>query len=409
MSTQYADEQTTRGYQQHEHQGGWGGGQSRRRREKPFFATSEFLTMIGVIVAIAIAAAVADNLEAPRAWTLITVDRPPPTSSAAACRRSAAETATSTPDATGPGAPRTAPRVSSSAMDDRFDRIGLAVHPRRELDGALATIREWAGRQGAEVVQIASVERQVAPRGEAADCDLAIALGGDGTALAALHAAAPVGRPVLGVACGSLGALTATTADRLDDALDRVAAGEWRPRRLPALTVDRDGGKTMCAINDLVLVRAGAGQVTIGIEVDGERFVRFAGDGVVSATPLGSTAYTLASGGPMIAPGATGVVITPLSPHGGVCPPLVTGAENAVRVMLDPGHGGARVEVDGQVQDVLERMEPVTFTLRLEPAYATLVSLGEEEPVFAGLRRRRILLDSPRVVARERRETPAPF
>src|SRR5215210_3224433 len=97
-------------------------------------------------------------------------------------------------------------------MDDRFDRIGLAVHPRRELDGALATIRDWAGRQGAEVVQIASDEREVAPRGEAADCDLAIALGGDGTTLAALHAAAPVGRPVLGVACGSLGALTRSTA-----------------------------------------------------------------------------------------------------------------------------------------------------------------------------------------------------
>jgi len=76
MSTHYADEQTTRGYPQHErqHQGGWGDGhQSRKRREKPFFLTSEFLTMIGVIAAIAIAAAVADNLDARRAWTLITV------------------------------------------------------------------------------------------------------------------------------------------------------------------------------------------------------------------------------------------------------------------------------------------------------------------------------------------------
>jgi hypothetical protein len=77
MSTQYADE-STRGYpphqQQHEHhQGGWGGGQSRRRREKPFFATSEFLTMVAAIAAIAIAAAVADDFGAQRAWTLITI------------------------------------------------------------------------------------------------------------------------------------------------------------------------------------------------------------------------------------------------------------------------------------------------------------------------------------------------
>jgi NAD+ kinase len=294
-------------------------------------------------------------------------------------------------------------------MDDRFDRIGLAVHPQRELDNALATVRDWAERQGAEVVQIASTEREVAPRGEPADCDLVIALGGDGTTLAALHAAAPVGRPVLGVACGSLGALTGTTADKLDDALDRVAAGEWKPRKLPALTARREGAEPLHAINDLVLVRAGAGQVTIEVLVDGERFIRFAGDGLVAATALGSTAYTLASGGPMIAPGGTALVLTPLSPHGGVCPPLVAGPGNEVAVSLDPGHGGARVEVDGQVKEELERMEPVTFELELEPGFATLVSLGEEEPMIAGLRRRRILLDSPRVLAREERHAKTPF
>ena len=75
-----------------------------------------------------------------------------------------------------------------------------------------------------------------------------------------------------------------------------------------------------------MLVRAGAGQVMVEVEVDGERFIRLAGDGVVAATPLGSTAYTLAAGGPMLAPGAAGMVVTPLSPHGGVCPPLVDGA-----------------------------------------------------------------------------------
>ena len=214
---------------------------------------------------------------------------------------------------------------------------------------------------------------------------------------------------MLGVACGSLGALTSVTADRLDDALDRVAAGDWTPRVLPALTAAQDGAEPLRALNDLVLVRAGAGQVMVEIEVDGDRYIRFAGDGLVSATPLGSTAYTLASGGPMIAPGGSALVLTPLSPHGGVCPPLVTGAGNEVTVMLDPGHGGARVELDGQIKAELDRLEPVTFTLTLEPDFATLVSLGAEEPVIAGLRRRRILLDSPRVLAREEREAAAPF
>jgi NAD+ kinase len=291
---------------------------------------------------------------------------------------------------------------------EAFDRIGLAVHPRRELESALATVREWAERQDAEIVQVTGGDRAIAPRGSAAECDLVIALGGDGTALAALHAAAPAGKPVLGVACGSLGALTATTADRLDAALTQVAAGEWQPRRLPGLRAERDGN-AIDALNDLVLVRAGAGQVTIEVAVDGERYVRFSGDGLVIGTPLGSTAYNLASGGPMLAPGATGLVLTPLSPHGGVCPPLVTAAEHGLEVALDPGFGGARVETDGQIRATLEGLEAVTFRLELMPDFATLVSLGDDESMISGLRRRGIILDSPRVRARERREPAAPY
>ena len=285
-----------------------------------------------------------------------------------------------------------------------FERIGVVVHPSRELERALATLRGWAARHGAEVVQVPTpgVERRVAPEGDAAACDLVIALGGDGTTLAALHAAARAGRPVLGVACGSLGALTACTASRLEPALAEVAEGNWSPRRLPALAVERDGAEAM-ALNDLVLVRAGAGQVMVEVALDGERFVRFAGDGLIAGTPLGSTAYTLAANGPMLAPGATGVVLTPLSPHGGVCPPVVAGAHNRVEVTLDPGHGGARMEIDGQIHAALERLRPVTFTLRLRPEFATLVALGGQESPIAGLRRRRIIIDSPRVLARDDR------
>jgi len=290
-----------------------------------------------------------------------------------------------------------------------FDRIGLVAHPRRELGRALATVREWADRQAAAVVQISAPgqEQQVAPPGEVDGCDLVIALGGDGTALAALRAAAPLGRPVLGVACGSLGALTAVGAERIEDALDRITRGDWTERRLPALIIER-GGEQVMALNDLVVVRAGAGQVMIEVVVDGQRFIRFAGDGLIAATPLGTTGYTLASGGPMLAPGATGTVLTPLSPHGGVCPPLVTAAETRVDVLLDSGNGGARVELDGQVHEQLAPRQGAAFELRLEPHRATLVSLGEEEPLIAGLRRRRILLDSPRVLARDDREARAP-
>jgi len=147
--------------------------------------------------------------------------------------------------------------------------------------------------------------------------------------------------------------------------------------------------------------------VLVEVNVDGERFVGFGGDGMVVATPLGSTAYTLAAGGPMVAPGGTAIVLTPLSPHGGVCPPIVANTETDVTVTLDPGNSGARVEVDGQVSAVLDRLERITFALRLLPGYATLVSLGEDESLISGLRRRRILIDSPRMVVRDEREGAA--
>jgi len=293
-----------------------------------------------------------------------------------------------------------------------MQRLGLVVHPRRELDGALHTIDEWAREHGVEIAQVRTPgsEREVAPPAAPEDCTLILALGGDGTALAALRAAAPVGRPVLGVACGSLGALTAVTADDLRDALERVAAGDWTQRSLPALVVETDGGRPLPpSVNDLVVVRRGAGQVSVSVSVDGELYVRFAGDGAVVATPLGSSAYTLAAGGPVVAPRTMGMVVTPLAPHGGCCPPLVTGPDSRIELDVEPGYGGARIEGDGQPADELERMARRCLVVTLRREHALLVTLGDQEPMLAGLRRRRVIIDSPRLLARADRDAARPY
>jgi NAD+ kinase len=284
-------------------------------------------------------------------------------------------------------------------------RLGLVVHPRREIDTALDRARDWARANGAEIVQIpvSGQERVVADPGEVASCDLVLAVGGDGTTLHALHAAAAVNRAVLGVACGSLGALTAVSAEEVAAALDRVAAGEWSPRRLPGLQVTAEGTPARVAINDAVVVRRGASQVIVTVCVDGQLYVRFAGDGVVVATPAGSSAYTLAAGGPVLSEFSDGVVLTPLAPHGGCCPPLVVGSASTVELQIEPGYGGYRLEFDGQVSD--EQPGEVRAS-RIE-SYATLIGLGDAEPLLAGLRRRKILIDSPRVLARDDRASAA--
>ena len=283
----------------------------------------------------------------------------------------------------------------------RLRRIGLVVHPQRPLDGALEALGTWAADHAAAVVQVAidGQERVVAPPGDAADCDLIVAMGGDGTTLAALRAGAAAEKPVLGVACGSLGALTAVAASDLPEALRDVAAGNWRPRVLPGVAVAVDGREPPVALNDVVVVRQGAGQVVVGIEVDGELYVRFAGDGLVIATPQGSGAYTLAAGGPVLAPGSGGYVLTPLAPHGGCCPPLVVGQESRVSVTIEAGHSGARIEVDGRIEDAGPRQLEVSW----RDEHATLVQFDGAERLLTGLRRRRILLDSPRVLARDDR------
>jgi NAD+ kinase len=282
----------------------------------------------------------------------------------------------------------------------RLNRLGLVVHPRREIHTAVDHAKAWTEANGAELVQIrvSGQERVVADPGEVASCDLVIAVGGDGTALHALHAAASVDRPVLGVACGSLGALTATAAEDLREALDSIAEGRWNPRRLPGLQV-ADGTKERVAINDVVVVRRGPSQVIIEIHVDDQLYVRYAGDGLVVATPVGSSAYTLAAGGPILAERSDGIVLTPLAPHGGCCPPLVVGTASSVRLVVEPGYAGARLEFDGQV----EEEQPQTLDVTRVEEYATLVGLGDSEPLLAGLRRRRILIDSPRVLARDDR------
>jgi NAD+ kinase len=279
-------------------------------------------------------------------------------------------------------------------------RIGLVVHPTRELGRALASLQGWADGRGIEVVQVSArdAKRVVAPAGEVAACDLIVALGGDGTVLTALRSAMETATPVLGVACGSLGALSAVKAPALVQALDLFEAGSWSRRSLHALKATVDGEKVAWAINDFVLVRR-SGQLLVDVTVGGELYARIAGDGVVVATALGSSAYSMAAGGPVFVSGTHAFVVTPLLMHGGNAPPLVVRADTEVLLEARPGYDGFDIEVDGHSQ----KIEGTRFELTLVETAATLVSVGEPGLGLEALRRRGLVTDSPRVLARDDR------
>src|SRR4051794_40541036 len=165
--------------------------------------------------------------------------------------------------------------------------------------------------------------RECAPLAEAAAGDLVVALGGDGTVLRALRASAALRVPVLGVACGSLGALSAVAAGELPSRLGRLRDGDWTHRSLPALAISAAGIAGEWAVNDFVVFRGGAGQLATDVTIDGELYARAAGDGLIVATALGSTAYSMAAGGPILGARTAAFVCTPLAMHGGCAPPLV--------------------------------------------------------------------------------------
>jgi NAD+ kinase len=242
--------------------------------------------------------------------------------------------------------------------------------------------------------------REVAPVATLQDGDLVIAVGGDGTVLSALRASAKVGAPVLGVACGSLGALSAVGADELADALERMREGDWTQRSLPALSIRGAGPPEDWAANDFVVVRAGPGQLVAEIAVDGERYARLAGDGVVVATPLGSSAYSMAAGGPVLASDTAAFVCTPLAMHGGNAPPLVVPGDAALTVEVQPSYVGFDVDVDGHRRTFAEERR---FEFALHRDKLTLVRFEAPGRGLTGLRRRGLILDSPRVLARDAR------
>jgi NAD+ kinase len=286
-----------------------------------------------------------------------------------------------------------------------FQRVAVVVHPSRPLDNALGALRRWTEEHGIELVQLANRgdgQRHVAPAAEVDAGDLVVALGGDGTVLSALRSAAAANAPVLGVACGSLGALSAVTAGGTADALERVWAGDWTPRSLPALAIAVEDAAGEWALNDFVTIRRGAGQLAAAVTVDDEPYVRLAGDGLIVATPLGSSAYSMAAGGPILAAETPAFVCTPLAMHGGSAPPIVVPAGSTLTVDVQPGYAGFEVEIDGR------RSEPrgLHYEVTLHAGKATLAGFGPARGL-TGLRRRRLITDAPRILARDDR-APAP-
>jgi NAD+ kinase len=154
---------------------------------------------------------------------------------------------------------------------------------------------------------------------QAEGAELAVSLGGDGTVLRAVELACPWKVPVLGVNLGRLGYLSEVEPSGLAKALERFWAGDYQIEERMTLSVSVQGAaidRTLVALNEAVLEKSESGHtVRLALSIDGRPFLTYAADGLIVATPTGSTAYNLSARGPIVSPRLKALVLTPVSPH----------------------------------------------------------------------------------------------
>lgn len=230
--------------------------------------------------------------------------------------------------------------------------------------------------------QLGRTEEELTERAE-----LLVVLGGDGTILRAARLAAGRGIPIVGVNMGGFGFLAELSADELPAALPQLMAGRYEvdERMMLQAQVETGGrSQTLLALNDVVVTKSGVARVLrLRISVSGEPLASYPADGVIVATPTGSTAYSLSAGGPIVHPRVEAIVITPICPHTFNARSVIVDQHDVVTIEVDAPAAEATLTVDGRVgvslaqtpRVVVQRAAPAARFVRLrESSFYTILS-----------------------------------
>jgi NAD+ kinase len=239
-------------------------------------------------------------------------------------------------------------------------RVGFILKPDKSEAGVLLEdLVPWLREQGHSAIvtaedQISPAGCEIVPEDElGAAIDMAVTLGGDGTMLRAARLVADHARPVLGINLGQLGFLAGFAPSNAKEALAAALAGQLArtPRMRLAVTFRRQGADPMVryALNDAVLHQgAMARLVELDAFVDGEFVASYRADGLIVATPTGSTAYNMAAGGPIVLPTHAAMTLTPICAHALTNRPLVISGESTIRLRLGADVRSVLITVDAQ-------------------------------------------------------------
>jgi NAD+ kinase len=247
--------------------------------------------------------------------------------------------------------------------------VGIISRPRREeIAVVVPPLVEWLQAHGAEVSCdsetggcLGAAAVQTRKREDLPGCnDLLVVLGGDGTLLSAARLAADRKVPILAVNLGSMGFLTTVSQDELYSILEDIFAGRHRisERVMLEAEIVRGGAvvRRQIALNDAVLNKAALARIMdLELRVDGEYVTTYKADGLILSTPTGSTAYSLAAGGPIVYPSVEAFAIIPICPHTLTNRPLVIPDSATIEVDFQAGDDAVFLTLDGQIGIELSR------------------------------------------------------
>lgn len=238
----------------------------------------------------------------------------------------------------------------------------IAIDPNLSKEGADAAVRRlcaWLRERSLDVV----VPPHVVPTPPGAvvveredianDADLVIVLGGDGTLLSSARRIYPRRVPILGVNFGGLGFLTDVTVEAMLPSLERVLAGDYRRESrimLKASIIDREGKtrERLFAMNEIVIHEVGHRVLGILPQIGESEMGEIKGDGLIVATPTGSTAYSLSAGGPIVEPTLRVLIAAPICPHVLSMRPILFSSDEAILLRVRPPDARVQVVADGQ-------------------------------------------------------------
>ncbi len=240
--------------------------------------------------------------------------------------------------------------------------LGLVIHQHRPEVVALARQAvAWCGE--AIRVRMPQPDAELIGRPDLGDpedefgpgLDACLSLGGDGTMLRTTALVAAHGVPILGVNAGHLGYLTEVDPDHMIEALDQWRSGALQvEKRMMIDVVDDDGRLVGRALNEAVVDRSESGRaVEVSVAIGGQDFVTFLADGLIVATPTGSTAYSLSAGGPVVEPDFRTLLLVPVAAHSVFNRTMVLAPDTDVKLTVD-GYRSAVVALDGRVVTSLE-------------------------------------------------------